>query len=77
MFQGSKFNSSRKNSSCTSEHQASAGIITIVAQEQLDIWYSYSIETIVFIVFKQYMIYFEYNVGNFGQAMAVPLPMAL
>ena len=34
-------------------------------------WYGYSIETIVFIVFRQCMIYFELNVRNFGQAMAV------
>ena len=27
--------------------------------ERLGIWYGYSIETIVFIVFKQCMIYFE------------------
>ena len=27
--------------------------------EQISIWYGYSIETVVFIVFEQYMIYFE------------------
>ena len=34
----------------------------------------------VLLLFKQYMIYFEKNMGNFGQAMAVPavpLPTAL
>ena len=45
--------------------------------EELGIWYSYSFETIVCIVFKHYMIYFEYNVENFGQVSAVLLPTAL
>ena len=55
--------------------------------ERLGIWYTYSIKTIVFkqyyfqtIVYEQYVICFEQNVGNFCQAMAVlvlPLPTAL
>ena len=40
--------------------------------ERLGIWYGYSTKTIMFTVFKQYMIHFEWNVKHFGQVIAAP-----